>query len=95
MHGKAILVDGKWASLGSFNINRLSRTRSLEMNVDVADPAFIRQFSDYLRDLLTLRCTEVTLNTIPAFSSRWGRIKARIAYHFAVYLMRFLFPERR
>ncbi len=95
MHGKAILVDDQWASLGSYNINRLSRIRSLELNADIVDPAFTAHFSRYLDDLLFRQCTELTLENMPEFTSRWERWKARIAYHFAVYLMRFLFPERR
>ncbi|TNE66886.1 MAG: hypothetical protein EP344_02230 [Bacteroidetes bacterium] len=95
MHGKCILADNQWASLGSYNINRLSRFRSLEMNVDIVDPVFIRQFGNYLEDLLLRQCHEVTSETLPAFSSIWGRWKARLSYHLAVYLMRILFPERR
>ncbi len=95
LHGKAILTDERWASLGSYNVNRLSRIRSLELNVDILDPGFIGHFSEYLDTLLTRHCTEVYPDTIPELASRWGRLKARWAYHFAVYLMRFLFPERR
>ncbi|MBK6931890.1 MAG: hypothetical protein IPH12_13910 [Saprospirales bacterium] len=95
MHGKGILTDGQWASLGSYNVNRLSRFRSLELNVDIADPRFVQQFDLYLDDLLLRQCVELTLENIPAFSSRWGRLKARVAYHFSVYLMRVLFPGRR
>lgn len=95
MHGKTILVDDQWASLGSYNINRLSRLRSLELNADIVDPAFTANFRQYLDDLLLHRCTEVRNSDAPDFSNRWQRWKARLAYHFAVYLMRFLFPGRR
>lgn len=95
LHGKCILVDKQWASLGSYNINRLSRFRSLELNVDIADPIFIQFFSNYLDDLLFQQCVEVKPETVPSFTSRWGRWQARISYHLSVYLMRVLFPERR
>lgn len=95
MHGKTIIVDGQWASIGSYNLNPLSRFRSLELNVDIADPAFVRQFSQHLDNLMLQNCTEVTPANMPEFSSRWHRFKAWSAYYFSVYLMRFLFPSKR
>ncbi|MFN0014309.1 MAG: phospholipase D-like domain-containing protein [Saprospiraceae bacterium] len=95
LHGKTILVDGQWASVGSFNINPLSRYRSLELNVDIADPAFTKYFCNYLDDLLTNHCTEITKENLPEFANRWHRFKAWIAYYFSVRLMRFLFPPKR
>ncbi|MBK9338668.1 MAG: hypothetical protein IPM98_19915 [Lewinellaceae bacterium] len=95
MHGKTILVDGHWASIGSYNINPLSRFRSLELNVDIADPTFVRDFGAYLNDLMAHQCVEVTRDNMPEFSSRRHRFKAWLAYYFSVYLMRFLFPRRR
>ncbi len=95
MHGKTMQVDGHWSTLGSYNINRLSRFRSLELNVDIADPEFNRHFYLHLDELLLKRCTEITTDHDPAISNFWTRWKARLAYHFAVYLMRLLFPEKR
>ncbi|MBL7796424.1 MAG: hypothetical protein JNJ90_07985 [Saprospiraceae bacterium] len=95
MHGKTILVDGQWASVGSYNLNPLSRFRSLELNVDIADPAFTQYFCAYVDDLLRHRCKEVTKENLPEFSSRRHLFKAWLAYHFSVYLMQFLFPRKR
>ncbi|MCC6462262.1 MAG: hypothetical protein IT260_17475 [Saprospiraceae bacterium] len=95
LHGKAILVDQRWASLGSYNVNRLSRFRSVELNVDILAPRFIQQFNQYLNQLLGTECTEVTPLSLPYFTSPWQRLKSRLAYHLAVYLMRVLFPEKR
>jgi cardiolipin synthase len=95
MHGKTMLVDGHWTTLGSYNINRLSRFRSLELNLDIADPGFNAHFSLTLDALLLQQCTEITTENNPDFSSSWRRWKARIAYHVAVYLMRLFFSERR
>ncbi len=95
LHGKAILADDNWASLGSYNVNRLSRIRSVELNVDILDPGFVQYFRDYLDDLLTNHCVEITADPRSLFPSRLARWKAQLAYHVAVYLMRILFPERR
>ncbi len=94
MHGKAILVDGVWTSIGSFNLNPLSRFRSLELNVDVADPAFVRAFSERVEALFQQYCTEITTERLPETTGFWKRWRARLAYYFAVFAMRVLFPPR-
>lgn len=40
LHGKIMLVDNSWASVGSYNINHLSDYDSIETNVDTRDPVF-------------------------------------------------------
>jgi len=95
LHGKVMQVDGHWSTLGSYNINRLSRFRSLELNVDIVDPDFNRRFFLHLDDLLLRQCTEITLEHNPALTNFWQRWKARFAYHLAVYLMQLMFPEKR
>ncbi|MCS7035389.1 MAG: phospholipase D-like domain-containing protein [Saprospiraceae bacterium] len=95
MHGKAILVDGLWASVGSFNLNPLSRFRSLEMNVDVADPVFVRVLEDYIEKLFERHCIEITPERLPEFANFWARWQARFAFYAAVLAMRVLFPPSR
>ncbi len=95
MHGKAIIADNIWASVGSFNLNPLSRFRSLEMNVDIADPAFVRTFAAHVERLFEEYCMEITAERLPELANRWTRLKARAAYYFAVFAMRVLFPPKR
>lgn len=40
LHGKLMLVDNKWCTIGSYNINKLSDFGSIELNVVVKDTAF-------------------------------------------------------
>lgn len=94
MHGKALLVDEYFTSLGSYNINRLSQIRSMELNVDILDPVFVRHFSHYLNELLECHCEEITAETLEPLN-RWQRWKAFLAYHLVYFLMRLLFPQKR
>lgn len=94
MHGKAVIADNVWASVGSFNLNPLSRFRSLEMNVDIADPAFVRIFADHVERLLEEYCVEITAERLPELANRWTRLGARVAYYFAFFAMRLLFPAK-
>ena len=40
LHAKVATVDGKWSTIGSYNLNHLSDYGSIEMNVDVLDEPF-------------------------------------------------------
>ncbi len=40
LHGKLIVVDNDWVSIGSYNINHLSHFSSIETNVEVKDKDF-------------------------------------------------------
>lgn len=95
MHGKTFLSDGRWASVGSYNLNNLSRYRSLELNADILDPAFTAHFERYLDDLLSRQCTEINLENTPPFSGPLGYLKTWLAYHFSYYLMRVSFAGER
>ena len=52
LHGKMAVVDNKWVTLGSYNLNHLSQYSSIEMNVEVLDTAFAASAQDYLETLL-------------------------------------------
>ena len=40
LHAKVATVDGKWSTIGSYNLNHLSDYGSIEMNVDILDNDF-------------------------------------------------------
>jgi cardiolipin synthase len=60
MHAKAAVIDGTWATIGSFNLDRRSMLHNLEAGVVILDREFAgtleRQFESDLA-----RCHEVTL----------------------------------
>ena len=47
LHAKVATVDGKWSTIGSYNLNHLSDYGSVEMNADILDSRFC---SDNLRN---------------------------------------------
>jgi cardiolipin synthase len=53
LHGKLIIVDGQYTSIGSYNLNALSDYGSLELNVCVDDHAFAstvqERFDEYIQ----------------------------------------------
>ena len=40
LHGKLAIVDNKWVTIGSYNLNHLSQFSSIEMNMEVLDNGF-------------------------------------------------------
>jgi cardiolipin synthase len=52
LHSKTAVVDSEWSTVGSFNLDHLSVTRSLEVNVEVLDTGFASQMERaFLKDL--------------------------------------------
>nr|PZN24424.1 MAG: hypothetical protein DIU78_12170 [Pseudomonadota bacterium] len=40
LHSKTAVVDGRWSTIGTFNLDHLSLRRNLEVNVTVLDESF-------------------------------------------------------
>lgn len=64
LHAKVMLVDRKICTLGSFNLNSLSRYNSLEMNINIRDESFVRKLSDELQEIYHNDSKVVKINRI-------------------------------
>lgn len=84
LHSKTAVVDGEWATLGSFNLDYRSIRSNLELNVSVLDPAFAKAVEDsFLADLE--QCIEVDRRAF-MFRSLGDRLLERVAYWFRSWL---------
>lgn len=81
MHAKSIVVDGRWASIGSMNFDNRSLTFNNEANFVALDPVFGADVETMFRDDLT-RAKEITAED---FATRpwWHRPMEWIAGFFA------------
>ena len=61
MHGKAMVVDDQWATIGSYNLNFLSHYMSIELNADILDPGFVTSFSGHLRHITQTCCKQIEI----------------------------------
>jgi len=59
LHGKLMLVDNDWASIGSYNINHLSHFSSIETNLEIKDVHFHNKVEMELEDVMK-HCKKVT-----------------------------------
>lgn len=60
LHAKVATVDGKWSTIGSYNMNHLSDYGSIETNVDISDDNFSGEFESLLLDIIDNDCRQVT-----------------------------------
>lgn len=63
LHGKVAVIDGNWATIGSFNLNNLSSYGSLEMNVEINSALFSKMFQAHLIEIIA-QCQNITLNSL-------------------------------
>ena len=84
LHAKVAVVDGRWSTVGSSNIDPLSLLLNLEANVVVDDPAFTATVAGALDDAFAAS-TEVAGRS---FSSGWRSLLQRgiVAWVANVYL---------
>lgn len=73
LHAKTAVVDGEWATVGSFNLDPMS-FQNLELNVVVHDRTFAGTMEEHFRE--DLRWShDLTPGDVPGFSARfaeWG-----------------------
>lgn len=60
LHGKIAVRDEAWVTVGSYNVNLLSAYASVELNLDIDQPAFGRQVASELGRIMRDDCTAVT-----------------------------------
>jgi cardiolipin synthase len=87
MHGKAMIVDNEWSTIGSFNVNFLSRYISIELNTDVLDAKFASEFSAHLEKITNEGCKLIEKKILKERSPWYNQFKMWLAYYFYHILM--------
>ena len=60
LHGKMAVCDDQWMTLGSYNINNISAYASIELNLDVRNPAFTKATNQVIETIIAEDCTPIT-----------------------------------
>lgn len=84
LHGKTALVDQKWTTIGSFNLNHLSSYASIEMNVGIDSKAFAENYQKHLETIIAL-CKPITAEAYRTQNNVFTRLKQWGSY----YIVRF------
>lgn len=98
LHGKISCADGKWATVGSFNINFISAYASIELNLEVLDETFAgevkKQFLKIINDE-SLPVTELESQRQYGILSRiWQKI-CYTSIRLIFFLFTFYYRQRR
>lgn len=59
LHGKMALCDGKWLTIGSYNVNNISAYASIELNLDILDETFAGEAEQRLKRIIDIDCIRV------------------------------------
>jgi cardiolipin synthase A/B len=95
MHGKAMVVDDEWATIGSYNVNFLSRFISVELNTDIKSKQFASEFSGHLSEVMLKGCKLISPHTLEKRRNLYFRIKIWLAYNFYRVIMNIFVKERK
>ncbi|MBW4360929.1 phospholipase D-like domain-containing protein [Flavobacterium taihuense] len=81
LHGKVALVDTKWVTIGSFNLNHLSSYGSIETNVGIESATFAKTLAANLNNVIS-QCEKITYETIKKKSNRFSIVANWFSYQF-------------
>lgn len=96
LHGKMAVYDGKWATVGSYNVNNISAYASIELNLAINDTDFANQVEAALTHVMTDGCIRITAEHLN-HSGLLKRIMQRGAYYvfrIMFFLFTFYFKQR-
>ncbi len=90
LHAKVTTVDGKWCTVGSYNLNHISDYGSIEMNVNILNEDFTSGFEKILTDIIKNECRQVTVEEFLRRRTWWSRLWGWTSYQMIRLLMRIM-----
>ena len=81
LHAKVAVVDDRWATVGSSNLDPTSLSLNLEANVVVRDETFAMHLREQIEHLMQQRCERVRLPTPGPLRSAWIALRSLLVYH--------------
>ena len=94
LHGKVGICDGKWMTIGSYNLNNLSAYISIELNLEIADGSFAKSSEARLQEIIDKECVLITEDHYNKNTGWWSRLFQFISYNLLRFVL-FLFTRRR
>lgn len=79
LHGKVALIDNRWSTIGSFNLNRLSLYGSIELNIEVISEDFSKTVNEELNRVIA-QCDQITLEQLQIKETLFSRFKNWFSY---------------
>ena len=86
VHGKAIVVDKKLVSIGSYDLNNLSTYSNIELNLEIDDAPFAKNLYEKIDTIIRTQCKTITLTELDKRS-----IGQRFANWLSYRMVKFMF----
>lgn len=81
LHAKVAVIDGRWATVGSSNLDPLSLSLNLEANVLIDDEGFGQILRERLRRLIDEGCHRIDASRVPR-RTFWRVVSGVAIFHF-------------
>ncbi len=80
LHAKICVMDQRFVTIGSYNINNISAYASIELNIDVKNNRFAKEVTETLNTIIKRDCIHVTKNEYKKTNNIFKQV-----YHWASY----------
>jgi cardiolipin synthase A/B len=97
LHAKIAVCDGQWFTIGSYNVNNISAYASVELNLDVNDPALATGTEKRLQQIIAQNCIPINQERHRRSTNPFRQFVRWLAYQFirmVFYLFTFYFKRR-
>lgn len=91
LHAKVAIVDGRWCTVGSYNLNHLSDYGSVEINAAILDVGFTLDFEEKLVSIIKNDCRQVTPEIFKKRKTYFYRVSGWVSYQMIRLMMRIMF----
>jgi len=97
LHGKMAVCDGRWLTLGSYNVNNISAYASIELNLDVHQPEFAQRVEAGIETIIARNCKGITEQEYRRYDTLFNQFIQRSAYdifRIMLFLFTFYFKQK-
>jgi cardiolipin synthase A/B len=91
LHAKVAIVDGRWCTVGSYNLNHLSDYGSVEINAAILDEVFTLDFESRLQEIIKNDCRQITPDVYRKRKSWFYSLRGWMSYQIIRFMMRLMF----
>ena len=97
LHGKISTCDGKFVTVGSYNINNISAYASVELNLDVQNNSFAEKVEQVMETIIKTDCVRITEKEFELHNSFIKRVWQELCYgiiRLGFFLFTFYFKQQ-
>lgn len=97
LHAKIATYDGKWSTVGSYNVNNISAFASIELNLDVNEPGFAQSMQQHMEKIIRDHCEQITEEDFRTRYNFFKRLYQQSCYQLVrvlFFLFTFYFRQR-